>query len=322
MQEPKFERSVPLCQEIQLQIPPYGNPKSDSMSTSRPIGNRSRIKWLLPLSALWRTLKRSSQGFLKLVLSIPFLKKLQTQGKSKVNEMIGSIEKGMVAAQVVTPPKGSYDGVDLKVLPKYISFRAALLRTQLTQQYVILILALLLIAHFAATRIEIFSLYGKLRAKEYILAPGVQDFTPASAQSVPDSYVADAVTEYLGQLGNITSGSIDEQYKLLAGSMSPQLQVKFLSEAADFKAKVKSENISELLTVAEKEIKATGDGYYQVTALAKRDTYVNNEYIGHVEEAIEMVLQLVPPKSGRRWFLQIDSLTRQSAETFKVKRKF
>jgi hypothetical protein len=104
--------------------------------------------------------------------------------------------------------------------------------------------------------------------------------------------------------------------------MSPQLQVKFLSEAADFQAKVKAENISELLTITEKEIKSTGEGYYQITALARRDTYVNNEYIGHVEEAIEMVLQLVAPRSGRRWFLQINSLTRQNAETFKVKRGF
>ena len=237
-------------------------------------------------------------------------------------DMIGAMEKGIQAAQVVTPPKGSYEGVDLSVLPKYISFRAALIKNQLTQQYIILVLAALLLVHFIATRVEIYSLYGKLRAKEYILAPGVQDFTPASAQSVPDSYVADAVTEYLGQLGNITAESIDEQYKLLSNSMSPQLQVKFMSEATDFKAKVKSENISELLTVNSKEIKTTGDGYYSLTALARRDTYVNNEYIGHVEEVVEMVLQLVPPKSGRRWFLQINSLTRQNADTFKVKRGF
>jgi len=139
---------------------------------------------------------------------------------------------------------------------------------------------------------------------------------------VPDSYVADAAMEYLGQLGNITAGSIEERYNLLASSMSPQLQVKFFSEAAEFKAKVKAENISELLTVSQKEIRTTGEGYYQVTALAKRETYINNDYIGSVEEAIEMVLQLVPPKSGRRWFLQINSLTRQNAQTFKVKRRF
>lgn len=255
-------------------------------------------------------------------LSVPLLAKLQLKLKTKVAEMIGSMEKGMQAAQVVSPPKGTYQGIDLKVLPRYISFRAALLQRQMTQQYIILILAVLLAGHFIATRMEIYTLYGKLRAKEYILAPGVQDFTPASAQTVPDSYVADAVTEYLGQLGNVTAGNIEEQYKLLAQSMSPQLQIKFMNEASDFKSKVKTENISELLTVTEKEIRATGDGFYHVTALAKRETYVNNEYIGRVDEAIEMILQLVPPKSGRRWFLQMNSLTRQNAETFKVKRGF
>lgn len=236
--------------------------------------------------------------------------------------MIGALEKGIEAAQVATPPQGSYEGVDLKVLPKYISFRAAMLHNRMTQQYIILLLSAFLVAHYVISRFEIHSLYGKLRAKEYILAPGVQDFTPASAQAVPDSYVNEAVMEYLGQIGNLTSGNIDEQYKLIAESMSPQLKVRFLAEASDFRAKVKAENISELLTVTEKEIRSTGDGYYQVTALARRDTYVNNEYIGHTDEAIEMVLQLVAPKAGRRWFLQINSLTRQNAETFKVKRKF
>ena len=153
--------------------------------------------------------------------------------------MIGAMEKGMQAAQVVTPPKGTFEGVDLKILPKYISFRAALIRNQLTHQYMILILSAFFVIHYISSRIEIYSLYGKLRAKEYILAPGVIDFTPASAQSVPDSYVADAVTEYIGKLGNVTSGSIDDQYKLLANSMSQQLQAKFLSEAADFNPRSK-----------------------------------------------------------------------------------
>ena len=236
--------------------------------------------------------------------------------------MIGAMEKGIAAAQISALPQGSYEGVDLKVLPKYISFRAALLHNKLSQQYIILFLGGLLIAHFIVTRFEVHSLYSKLRAKEFILAPGVQDFTPASAQSVPDSYIAEAVLEYLGQLGNVTAGNIDEQYGIFSQSMSPQLKVKFLAEATDFKMKVKAENISELLTLTEKEIRSTGDGYYQVTALARRDTYVNNEYIGHADEAIEMILQLVAPRSGRRWFLQINSLTRQSADSFKVRRKF
>lgn len=236
--------------------------------------------------------------------------------------MVGPVEKGIAAAALHKPTAGTYEGVDLRTLPKYVCFRAALLHNKLTLQYVILILAVLLLSHFVVTRKEVYSLYGKLREKEYILAPGVMDFTPASPQSVPDSYVANAVVDFLGQLGNVTAGNIEEQYAALAESMSPQLRVKFLNEAYGFKLKLKAEGISELLTITEKEIRTTGDGYYQVTALARRDTYANTEYLGHADEAVEMVLQLVPPKSGRRWYLQINSLSRESAESFNAKKKF
>jgi len=236
--------------------------------------------------------------------------------------MVGPIEKGIKAAELAKPPEGSYEGVDLRTLPKYICFRAALLHNKLTLQYVILILSVFLLSHFVVTRKEVYSLYSKLREKEYILAPGVMDFTPAAPQSVPDSYVANAVVDFLGQLGNVTAGNIEEQYAALSESMSPQLRVKFLAEASSVKTKVKAEGISELLTVTEKEIRTTGDGYYQITALARRDTYVNNEYLGHADEAIGMILQLVPPKSGRRWYLQINSLSRESANSFQAKKKF
>lgn len=236
--------------------------------------------------------------------------------------MVGPIEKGIAAAALSKPQEGAYEGVDLRTLPKYICFRAALLHNKLTLQYLILILSSVLLAHYVVTRHEVYSLYGKLREKEFILAPGVMDFTPASPQSVPDSYVANAVVDFLGQMGNVTAGNIEEQYAALSESMSPQLKVKFLAEAATWKAKVRTEGISELLTITEKEIRTTGDGYYQVTALARRDTYVNNEYLGHVDEAVEMILQLVPPKSGKRWYLQINSLSRQSADSFQTKRGF
>ena len=236
--------------------------------------------------------------------------------------MVGPVEKGIKAAELLKPTPGTYDGVDLRTLPKYICFKAALLHNKLTLQYIILILTALLVGHFVVTRQEVYKLYGKLRDKEYILAPGVMDFTPASPQSVPDSYVASAVVDFIGQLGSITFGNIDEQYSVLSESMSSQLKVKFLAEAAGFKEKVKAEGISELFTITQKEIRTTGDGYYKVTALGRRDTYVNNEYLGRADEAIEMTLQLVPPKSGRRWYLQINSLSRESSNSFEAKKKF
>lgn len=244
------------------------------------------------------------------------------KGRWKVleGEMVGVMQKGVEAAKFTKPSAGVYEGVDLKILPKYISFRAALLHNKLTQQYIILILLGLLVGHFIISRAEMYSLYGKLREKEYILAPGVQDFTPASPQSVPDSYVASAVIEFLGLLGNVASTSIDDQYAALSEAMSSQLRIKFFAEAAEWKAKVKSEIISELLSIKEKEIRSSQDGYYHVLAITRRDTYINNEYIGHADEAIEMVMQLVPPKSGKRWYLQIESLSRQSVESYKAKK--
>ena len=309
------------CQTNNAQESRSGSPMSSFLRVFRRMADSLSVKLSSQLSNLSVILKKL---WLEKV-SIPLLRALRPRLERMKQwgvEMIGSMEKGIAAAQLTAPPQGSFDGVDLRVLPKYICFRAALLHNRLTLQYCILIVSAVFGAYFIISRVEVQSLYSRLRAKEYILAPGVQDFTPASAQSVPDSYVSDAVMEYLGQLGNISASNVEDQYRMLSESMSSQLKVKFLAEASDFKAKVKAENISELLSVTEKEIRSTGDGYYQATVLGRRDTYVNNEYIGHNDEAIEMVLQLVPPKSGRRWFLQINSLTRQSAETFRVKRKF
>jgi len=251
-----------------------------------------------------------------------WLAPLMARLKKWEKEMVGAVEKGIEAARVSKPVAGVYEGVDLRVLPKYISFRAALLQNRLTLQYVILILSAVFCLEFAASRFEIHSLHKKLREKEYILAPGVLDFTVAAPQSVSDTYVEHAVTDFLNLLGNVTPTSIDDQYRALSEFMSPQLKMKFQTEAMDVKNKVKSENISELLSVTQKEIRSNGDGYYKVTAVARRDTYVSNEYLGHADEVIEMLMQLVPPKSGKRWYLQINSLTRESANAFRAKSKF
>jgi hypothetical protein len=234
--------------------------------------------------------------------------------------MIGPLEKGIEAAKLGTPPEGVYEGVDLSILPKYISFRAALLHGKLTHQYLNLILAALLIVQYGMSRQEIYSLYGKLREKEYILAPGVQDFTPANPQTVPESYTADAVTDFINKLGNVNPGNIDEQYSMLAKFMSPQLKIRFEAEAADFKAKIKAEAISEMLSVTQREITPSRDGFYRVVALARRDRYIANEYVGHTDEVIEMLLQLIAPRRDRPWYVQINSLSREAADTFRAKK--
>ena len=235
------------------------------------------------------------------------------------SNMIGAMEKGIEAAQVSTPPIGSYEGVDLTVMPKYLCFKAALLKEKLLLKNLILLLIGMFAVYFFVSRHEIGSLYTQLREKEYILAPGVVDFTPASPQSVTDGYVENAVMSFLRTLGNTNPVNISEQYTELSQYMSHDLKVRFDMETADWIETVKLENISEVLKVTDKEIQSDESGHYKVIAITTRERYANNEYLGKTDEVIEMVMSLIPPKQGKKWFLQINSLTRTDANSFRGK---
>lgn len=234
-------------------------------------------------------------------------------------KMIGPIEKGLERAEVATPPIGSYEGVDLTVLPKAIAFKAALLKEKMTIKYVLAGVLVLFIGHYMTARLEVSSLYKKLREKEYILAPGVLDFTTASPQAVPASYVGDAVADFLSDLGNVTAGNVDEQYESLKRFMSDELKVKFSMETASWIEQIKTENIAQILTITEKEITTDDNGAYKVTALARAEFYASQQYLGHEDQVIEMVLKLAPPESGKRWYLKIISLSWNRADTFRKK---
>lgn len=233
--------------------------------------------------------------------------------------MVGAMEKGIEAARLSTPPSGVYEGVDLRILPKYICYRAADLRARVTLQYVMLVVVLLFAGHFALSRYEISGLYKQLREKEYILAPGVQDFIPAAPQTVPDRHVIAAAMDYLGQLGNINPVNIDDQYERLTEVMTAQLKAQFMFEVQGWKFKVKADNLSEVMTILDKTIEADGKGNYRCIASARTDSYVNNEHIGYRDEVVEMTLALVPPEDGKRWYLQITSLSRSNRDAFQVK---
>lgn len=230
--------------------------------------------------------------------------------------MLTAMDKGIEAAQIATAPVGVYQGVDLRTLPKFIAFKSAMLKQRLTLQYILAIHLAAFAVNFVFSRYEIHGLEKKLREKEYILAPGVMDFTPASPQSVSDSYVVNAAMTFLGMLGNINAANIDEQYKRLASFMSPELSIQFEEEAREWRETVKLENISEILRVTDREIVST-EGFYKVTAIAQRERYSNAENLGHVDEIIEMTLRLVPPVKGKEWFLEITSLKRGRADGFK-----
>ena len=235
------------------------------------------------------------------------------------SHIVGAMEKGVAAAQVCSPPAGSYDGVNLKILPKYLCFKAALLKEKVLLQNMVLLLVGVLGVYFIITRYEIGNLYSKLREKEYILAPGVADFTTAAPQTVTDGYVENAVMSFLRTLGNINPVNIDEQYRELSGYMSHDLKVRFDMETSEWAEMVKLENISEVLKVTDKEIVSDERGNYKVVAIATRERYANNDYMGRTDEVIEMVLKLIPPKQGKKWFLQITSLTRTEADSFRGK---
>lgn len=231
--------------------------------------------------------------------------------------MLTAMDKGIEAAQVATPPVGIYHGVDLRILPKFIAFKAAMLKERITLQYILAIHLAAFAANFAFSRFEIHGLEKKLREKEYILAPGVMDFTTASPQAVSDTYVVNAAMSFLAMLGNINAANVDEQYRRLASFMSPELRIQFEAEVTEWKEAVKSQNISEILRVTDREVVATNEGFYKVTALASRERYSNSESLGHEDEVIEMTMRLVPPVKGKEWYLEITNLKRSRADGFK-----
>ena len=243
----------------------------------------------------------------------------ETLGRSVQENIIGPMEKGMAAARLQAPPAHVVDGVDLRVLPKFICYKAALLRERLSLQFALAIVVGAFLVLFISSRFEVSGLYSKLRSKEYILAPGVQDFTPVSPQMVPDSHVFNAAMDFLQMFGTFSAPNIAEQYNRLSENMSPELRVQFDLEAQSWKAKVKDENISQILTVMEKEVRSANNGFYQVTAIGRKDTYASSEHLGSSDVVIEMVLRLIPPQAGKRWFLEITKLTSQDANTFKTK---
>jgi hypothetical protein len=276
-------------------------------------GSLSALKRGFCLASTWMSLLKTM-----LLRGVsPKVQVLMRNLKGKVNEMLTAMDKGIEAAQVAVPPVGVYQGVDLRILPKYVAFKAAMIKQRLTLQYILAIHIAAFAMHFALARFEIHGLETKLREKEYILAPGVMDFTTASPQSVSDTYVVNAALSFLSMLGNVNAANIDEQYKRLSNFMTPQLQIQFEEEAREWRETVKSENISEILRITDREVVATGEGFYKVTAIAQRERYTNSESVGHVDEVIEMLMKLVPPVKGKEWYLEITSLKRGRSDGFK-----
>lgn len=273
-------------------------------------------------TADWITKIKTKSGQIGAGAKISIARASQKAALAIHTNVIGPMEKGFEAARLQTPPEHVAGGVDLRILPKYICYRAALVREKLSLQYALALVSVGFVALFLTSRIEVSRLYTKLREKEFILAPGVLDFTPVAPQSVPESHIKNAAMEFLQTFGTFTAVNIVEQYARLADSMSPELRVQFEMESSSWVARVKSESIAQIMSITQKEIRTNQDGYYQVTAVGRKDTFANNEHLGSTDVVVEMVLRLVPPKAGKRWYLEIIKLTSQDANAFRVKSGF
>jgi hypothetical protein len=169
---------------------------------------------------------------------------------------------------------------------------------------------------FTVDRYQINKLSKFYREKEYIVLP---DYIPVSPHTISDSYVKEATETFIALLGNINSKSIDRQYEKLVENMDLSLKRRFEEETFEWKEYVKSENITEILKCGKKEIYSNDSGKYDITALCKKETYINHEYIGAVDEVIEMSLKAIAPNKVKRWVLNISDIKRTSKKTFKVK---
>lgn len=240
----------------------------------------------------------------------------QTSGRIK--SMLGVKEKGIAALETGRIEERT-SNFDFRALPGYVAFRAAALREKLLLQHILIGVSALFVLYFGISRTEVASLQSKIREKEYILAPGVQDFISVAPQRVPDSYVHAAAIDFIGQLGNVNPQNIDEQYGALTNSMAADFRVRFQAEARDWIERVRKENLSEIIAVTRREITTEGHGRYHVRAFARCDTYAGSDYLGFRNEVIEMDLALTPPRSDKRWFLEITKLVRQSERSWQAK---
>ena len=255
------------------------------------------------LGNIW---KRSKKALEKLILH------LATEAKRWGQEMLRAIDKGVAAAELSRPPAGVYGDLDLRVIPKYVSYRAALLREKAGMQFLLGLAGLLWLSTFLIQSNRIDYWQTKYREKEFILVPSnIVGHTPAVPQDVPKSYVGNAATYFVELLGNTTPSDIEEHYDRFSSYMSSELRGKFLSETARWRATAKAEGIYEQVEVTQKSWESDGKGGFEVTFAIRRDRRVSGEFMGSTPEIIKMKLQLVPPSQEREWIFEIREFSRR-----------
>ena len=231
----------------------------------------------------------------------------QNHTKKSISQMLGPIEKGFKKAKLEQPPDTQYEGVDLSILPKYICYKAALIKEKSNLQFILFFTSMLFLFVFFKMGIDISSLHNRLRLKEYILAPGVVDFTTVSPQSVTDEYVENVVEDYALDFGNINANNVTKRFDILSSFMSRKQKLKFDIDSKDWIEQVKEENISQLFTIIEKEIQTDEIGNFKCKVMGRVDLYSDDSFLGNENLLIQMTLKLAPPRDGQRWKLEIQN---------------
>lgn len=228
--------------------------------------------------------------------------------------MIGPMEKGIEGAKLYTPEVGLYEGHDLRVLPEFVCYKAALLKEKIVWRNVSFLVGSMLILVITFSGGTISSLNERLRLKEYISLP---DFVAVSPQSISDEEIQGFVDDFISKLGNYNASSVERNYEKLSNQMSNELRMKFELESADLISWVKEEKITETLICKKIEIVEI-EGLYKVVASCSKETYVNREFLGVKGQIVEMEVKLLPPKKGAKP-LQVVELQRITPEAFKAK---
>lgn len=210
---------------------------------------------------------------------------------------------------------------DLSKLPKYICYKAALLREKKLLKQLLALTAFCLVCLTVSWQVQVYWLHQDLRKKEYILAPGVQNFTHVSPQRLPEGYLHDAVEDFVSNLSTINAQNARSSYRSLSKFMSKSFAIKFGYETADWIERVIDEDLAQISKIMRKEIVSDEQGYYLATAHLRVDRYMQGQYLGHEEQVVQLRLQLTPPSPQKRWYLQIEDLQWSKLESFRQTRK-
>ena len=226
--------------------------------------------------------------------------------------MLTAIDKGMKAAEVGQPPAGVYGDVDLRVLPRFISFKAASLRQKANLQYIIIVIAFGWISTFIIQNNRIDYWQSKYREKEFILVPSkIIGHTPSVPQSVPQSYVQSAIKSFIQMAGTTTPMGIRDQLRRLGSYMEPRLGSKFLAEMDEWIELCEKKGIYEQVEDTKIEFLYNQSGVFKVKAIIRRDRRENAEFLGTAMEEVLMTLIVQQPKPDQEWTFQISEFSRK-----------